>query len=732
MRRALRRVLVFCLVGALLPLAALQADIEDGHLALTGEVQSLSGTWLFRPADNPAFASRDQDDADWTRIRLPSSWHQSGFLYDGVAWFRLHLSVSGEPRDLGIMLPYVDAAYEIYVNGHALGGQGRIGPAGELEQSSSRAAFYEVPADVLFNGDNVVALRVRSYGGVGGMVTPDLFVGPAVELRTDFYRYLMGNTVPGAIFLFFGVYHLILFFGRLTERQYLYFGGFGIALSFVVFGLDSMVAWIYDSHAFKHLILHLSLTTLGFWFANYLHAQYRAPRTIVLRAINALTPLFLLALAGSLVSTEIFNYYMRFFLPVLLASLLATFSYGIYLTLRAVKRRNVAARIIVVGFLLFGVAAFFEILGYLHVTQMARFVEEGFMLFVLSMVIAMSVQFSRLHIARERAIRKLARRLLRLNRAKQQIVDSERRYRHLVESTHDLIFALDEEGKFLTVNKAIKSWLGFRKEAVIGQSIADFLFADGKSNTVLRQAIIEDRMKELRSGRKHVEFRAEFRTALDQPRELVLRLARIQQEEGYVIFGIASAVPEDPLMRYVTSEQADFVIGNDMALAELLGQRLTAGLYVFLDPVEVAGIRMGLREIIVNAIEHGNLNITAADKTQALGSGTYRQLFAERLQDDRYADRRVFVSYRLDEKELEVTIRDEGSGFDHGSVMGRDIKDINRENMLHGRGILLTVAQFETVEYRGSGNEVRLVRALPARRIAGFREQDPARPKRIG
>ncbi len=120
------------------------------------------------------------------------------------------------------------------------------------------------------------------------------------------------------------------------------------------------------------------------------------------------------------------------------------------------------------------------------------------------------------------------------------------------------------------------------------------------------------------------------------------------------------------------------------------------------------GIYLGLVEMLTNAIEHGNLEITYDEKTIAQEGDlrAYLELIEERRNSPRIKARTVNVSFKRDENSCEWLIKDEGNGFDF-----KNLPDpTDPENLLstHGRGVLLTQLQFDEFEYLGSGNIVRM------------------------
>ncbi len=119
-----------------------------------------------------------------------------------------------------------------------------------------------------------------------------------------------------------------------------------------------------------------------------------------------------------------------------------------------------------------------------------------------------------------------------------------------------------------------------------------------------------------------------------------------------------------------------------------------------------ASIVNGLSELLVNAVEHGNLGISYEEKSELLKNGTWLEEIKKRLQMDEYRSRYAHVKLQRTGSLLEITITDQGAGFDWRKYM-----DFDPERVMdsHGRGIALANCQnFATVEYLGRGNVVKL------------------------
>lgn len=119
------------------------------------------------------------------------------------------------------------------------------------------------------------------------------------------------------------------------------------------------------------------------------------------------------------------------------------------------------------------------------------------------------------------------------------------------------------------------------------------------------------------------------------------------------------------------------------------------------DPQRVA---LGLSELLVNAVEHGNLGISYSEKTRLLQTGRWLDEVETRLNDAQYKDRSVLVHFTSVEGEIQIRIIDEGAGFDWQPFL-----EFSPERAFdpHGRGISMArMMSFDSVEYQGRGNDV--------------------------
>jgi len=119
----------------------------------------------------------------------------------------------------------------------------------------------------------------------------------------------------------------------------------------------------------------------------------------------------------------------------------------------------------------------------------------------------------------------------------------------------------------------------------------------------------------------------------------------------------------------------------------------------------------GLTELLVNAVEHGNLGISYEEKRRLRLADGWEVEVARRLAEAENATRQVRVCVRRHADRLEFTVQDEGNGFDWQTYLDFDPERAADPN---GRGIAMArMVSFSSLEYQGNGSTVIATIALP-------------------
>lgn len=113
---------------------------------------------------------------------------------------------------------------------------------------------------------------------------------------------------------------------------------------------------------------------------------------------------------------------------------------------------------------------------------------------------------------------------------------------------------------------------------------------------------------------------------------------------------------------------------------------------------------VGLQELFVNAVEHGNLAIGYQEKSALVTDGTWAAEVARRLENPILRDKHVTVQFTRQPDRLMFEITDQGAGFDWQKYL-----DFNADRAFdnHGRGIAIGCKlTFDALQYHGRGNSV--------------------------
>lgn len=152
-------------------------------------------------------------------------------------------------------------------------------------------------------------------------------------------------------------------------------------------------------------------------------------------------------------------------------------------------------------------------------------------------------------------------------------------------------------------------------------------------------------------------------------------------------YGKGMAMIESGSFRFQTIEQAK-------SLAILLGSCAP-------DPEAVI---IGLTELMVNGVEHGNYGISYEEKKAFKLANAWDLELMKREQDPRYHDKSCNVKVTKENNIYTLRIEDQGRGFDWNKFKVFDAERLRDPN---GRGILISQnCGFSSVEYEGAGNIV--------------------------
>lgn len=294
---------------------------------------------------------------------------------------------------------------------------------------------------------------------------------------------------------------------------------------------------------------------------------------------------------------------------------------------------------------------------------------------------------------------------------------AEAEYRHLVDDSDDLIFQTDPEGIILSMNKAAQRMLSTLPEEMVGNSIYDYIANGGQTDADFHRRMVKEQIRELlRTGKL-----LRLRTSLHHKHrpdgvEVLLSLQLNRTAAAVEIIAKASEVEPEVSLRFLDRENGRYTLQNNLVHAELLCQRITERVALHFGNQELSGIKTCLREVLVNAIEHGNLEVSFEEKSRVIEQQDYMEFLLARQKEARYASRRVFVHYVVNRRAFILRVTDEGAGFDHKAFMARAAGDDVLLMLEHGRGLTMTRNAFDEMVFNEKGNQVTLKKYISKNR----------------
>lgn len=186
----------------------------------------------------------------------------------------------------------------------------------------------------------------------------------------------------------------------------------------------------------------------------------------------------------------------------------------------------------------------------------------------------------------------------------------------------------------------------------------------------------------------------------------------IREDLAQVVRDIAAlAAPDadrDRINQIIEGSRHKFTLSNDDSLVAPLVRRLEVMVSDMgvCDASELIRLAVALREAIVNAIDHGNLELDSELRQE--DERIYRRLGEERRGLPPYSARKVRIEADLTRSEATFEVEDEGPGFDPSGLP--DPTDPENLCRIGGRGLLLIRTLMDEVRFNDRGNRITLIK----------------------
>ena len=188
---------------------------------------------------------------------------------------------------------------------------------------------------------------------------------------------------------------------------------------------------------------------------------------------------------------------------------------------------------------------------------------------------------------------------------------------------------------------------------------------------------------------------------------------RIQEDELTHVVGelleLAQADrDQQEMLSCITGMGLRFVLPNDPSLISPLVSHVEGQLkrMRFLGESDAHRVGVALREALVNALYHGNLEVSSAEREGQHAS--FLETGARRAKEEPYRDRRVTFEMSVEGDAAKFVVADEGPGFKLEELP--DPFDPENLERASGRGILLIRTFMDDVTFNDRANRITMIK----------------------
>jgi PAS domain-containing protein len=633
--------------------------------------------------------------------------------YSFLFQFQLEKELYNDSESFALLLSTVGSQWMVYMNG--------IMVYDQSQADYDHTRFNEIvpiPKSTVVIGSNLLVFKIqgpKSNYLVGFNNAESYYFGDYHSIAKK--QSEASTIVIITIYLLIGLFHLFLFYKLRYGYHNLYFGLFSVSLSLFIFTRTNLVTlYCVDFSKIHRLmsILFYLMPIFGILFFRALFNERLKLFDKILISLNICLAIGCLLFSSSWIYDTIYSYIYLLIVFAFYILIIAISKYFIQdlrqmstnLNEPLLKFNTIWQTVIktVSGNVLLGNIIFISILIYdsydITFKHQGIFVTQyGFLIFVVVIAYTLSNRFINLFNRNQTLNVELEDKINEVEYANQK-------YRFIVDGTKDLLFILDNNYAVISMNHAGKKFFGTKPELILGKNFIELIYTTQNDKAILTQ-LINENLNSLDEAGKQTRFKARIKTSrMYEPLELLFHIEAVDTHGHLEFIGKGSRTYEDSIATQILAETQTYLIDNYIILADELSQRLVKQLSKKFPDYKVEAIRTGLREILINSIEHGNLAITFEEKSTYLMQGDYLELIQKRQKDPIYGKRKIIVEYTLNHNQVSYRVTDEGNGFSYIELQKKsEDKELVRE---HGRGIMLAESIFDKVEYNTMGNSVLL------------------------
>ncbi len=596
---------------------------------------------------------------------------------------------------------------------------------------NQKDVIVPIPRDLIILGNNILCIHIKGdplSKETGFYYGKPYYFDELATVYKNTRNYLLIFLIT--VYTTMGIFNLLFFIKNLQEKYYFYFSLFSLIIAFYIFIRSSLVNeffFIKNAHIIFRLesislfltipffsrFLESIIRNLKKWAKIFLYVSFYHGIILALIAIflpiNAMYDLLLIwqVSVPILIILNVSIIFISFFNQFNFYRKKLSFINSLFITILSTVQGN-----LLVGTIFIAILTLLDI--YLNINKKISpgLSNYGILLFLFGASLRIIYNLMNLLNQVEVLNKRLKLNISQLKNAYNQIQISEEKYRFIFNNTSDILIIIKEDFTIINISDSFNNILNLNKNQFIGKNFFELIYHD--ADRTQNKNLIEERIKNfIYFSSDSLKMQLPLKCYGDIPfKYFELNFEKIANLELNIneILIRATPIKKNPLLKFLEKEYIRFILNTDIYIIDNVVSKLTEDLHEFFDDMELSMIRIGLREMLINAIEHGNLEISNEDKTRYLEQGVYHIVLKDRLSNPYYANKKVTVEQKFTLKEVIYKISDEGNGFDVKKYYNQE--NPNLSSSIHGRGIFITKNAFDTVKYNKKGNVVVLIKKI--------------------
>lgn len=371
-------------------------DLRGRTALLQAEVLRLDGDWEFywrqfiRHADSRGSPLLVPVPESWTHFagasghtapgqgRPDADSFAHGFPARGFASYRLRLLLDEPRTDMAFQVLDAAMAYRLYLNGNLIVSEGR---AGRTRATTVSRTAHLMSGPVALDRENEIILEVANFQLHEGGLRKSVRLGSYAIMRAQRERSIGLNTMLIGMLGFTALFQLLLFSFERRETAALFFVALCVAMILrIAMTNERLIYRVWpelDSTVYLKILIPI---TYSFLPSSLFLLRFLFPEVAPRRSLYALSGATgALCLVVVLTEPEIYMHTVLLFIPLGLGAV----AYGLYVLIRALRRRTADSGLFLFAFLSFLPMVFNDMFHSVGLLQTRYVAQYGFAAFIL-------------------------------------------------------------------------------------------------------------------------------------------------------------------------------------------------------------------------------------------------------------------------------------------------------------------------------------------------------------